>query len=150
MRDAAIKKHDGAIRLSQGCTLLKDSREDADYCEYEYLGDLAANHKLKVVRRQLYNGNEYVVIDARSGCKNYTFKGRPYSRNALLVNFDETKTTDRISSLEVWWITPTALVHVKRIVLGKIFPAGPIHFSANGKSVLFADEQARFWTVAIR
>ena len=149
LRDATIKKQNGVIRFAKGCTLLKDSHKSTDYYEHEYVGDFAANRNLKVVRRELYNGNEYVVIDARNVCKSYTFNGQPYGRNTLLVNFDETESTDRSSTLDVWRITPNALVHVKKIALGKVFPTASIRFSVDGKSVLFADEQAQFWSVTI-
>ena len=94
-KNLSIKKRNGKLVFARGCTQLKDVFEHGDYSiEYSYVGDLPINYKLHVVKKQLLSGEQYVLIDRRLSYKTYLLNGRPYLVKMLLVNFNESETTD--------------------------------------------------------
>ncbi|QKG53279.1 hypothetical protein [Hymenobacter sp. BRD67] len=149
-KNRTVKKHNGTLAFEGGCPQLRDIFEHGDYSvEYTYIGDLPVNRKIQVVEKQLLNGRQYVVVDRRLGCKTYLLNGRPYLLKTLLINFNESQTTDLQGTIDFWQIKDNALIHVKKIKLVGNQSAAAVRFSPGGANLLFKDFQGQFWSVAL-
>jgi hypothetical protein len=76
IKDVKVRKSNGVLYLPN-CKGLKDNKSDDDFYELNYIGDLSNAFSRKVVKKTLYNGYEYLIIDTRNHCKQTTLIGKP-------------------------------------------------------------------------
>jgi len=149
-KDAAIKKVNGEVLLHAKCARLKDVVKNGDYYEeYKYIGDWPENHRLHVVDKVELNGHHCVIVDCRKGCKSYLLNGTPYLSKGMLINFNESETTDLQGGIYIWKITPNELKQSGYIRLPGNQQAREVRFSADGSHLLFQDMTNRFWSVKL-
>ncbi len=75
--------------------------------------------------------------------------GKPYLFKTLLINFNESVTTDLQGAIDFWQVKTTNLFHVKNIKLVGDQSAKAVRFSSDGTKLLFEDLQGQFWSIVI-
>ncbi len=139
-KDSNIIKKKGVLKIGY-CKTFIDNSDDENFCEFDYIGNI--NNSFRVVKKTLYNGEEYIILTKNNPCKTYTFKGYPHICDSIIINFDESVTTDRKKIIEVWRITSIGISKIKNIPLSKNIQTNNIRFLNN--FVLIKDNKGRYW-----
>ncbi|MBO0358987.1 hypothetical protein J0X19_13595 [Hymenobacter sp. BT186] len=110
------------------------------------MGELAG--RLRLVKEQHYNGEEYRLYDVSHGCREYHLLGRPYAAAGRFVTFNESATTDRNPvTMESWLVTPGGVLHSKTTILPRNLWHADVRFSAKATQVIIKDSQDQYWKV---
>ncbi len=150
--DKSVWKVNGRLSVAKNCEVFIDDSTDRDYHEYNYEGDLDKSHRYKVVRELFYNGNEYFILDTRNNCKLYHLLGKPGLSGDLIINLNESETTDAKLLIEIWKVGVTGISKVRTIDLqnykgpSKNIYAIELKISDKRK-ILIRDSKDKYWRV---
>ena len=81
-----------------------DDTTDGVFEQYDYVGDLDKASQYKVVKRTEFNGETYYIVNTKLACKSVQLLGEPQIFEHLIVNYNESQTTDRRPIIEIWKI----------------------------------------------
>lgn len=141
-KDTTVKKVKHTIRIGT-CRMFKDDLSDTGFCKYDYAGDLDTGLVFKVIKQTLYNGEVYVVIN-RDSCKRYNLSGKPYVFKNMLINFNESETTDRRKYMELWTIINATLQKSGTVSLSENAWFTEVRTNEKGE-ILMKDTDNKYW-----
>jgi len=102
--DKEVYKAGNSLYFSSQCKPLIEDTTDENFFELEYVGDLNKELSLKVIKKTLYNGEEYLIEDTRHCCMEYVLDGEPQVVDSTIITVNESQTTDLVNRIDLWKI----------------------------------------------
>lgn len=145
-RDSRVYKSKGILYLPN-CKALKDNKSDEDFYKVSYLGDLTKKFSKKIIKKTLYNGNLYIVIETKNKCKVTTLLGRPHVFDSYIINFNDSETTDSNKLIEIWEWSEVQILKKRDIHLKQAMYFVEVRINNESKALLLKDNMGNFWKV---
>ncbi len=151
--DKNVIKKDRTLSVSPSCPAFKDDTTNVNLYEYSYVGDLDDQFRYKIVKRESYNGEEYYIIDTRK-CSTYHLLGKPQLSGTIIVNANESETTDKKRLIEIWTINKKGIKKLATIDLRiKPYasePIDPFELRISGdRRLMFKDTNGHLWKLGL-
>lgn len=146
VKDGKVEKKNNTLRIGS-CKALVDNEANDNFYEFDYCGDVDSNLTLKVIRKTLYNGEEFIILNTKS-CEVYNLLGKPHLFESLIINFNESETTDRKKIIQVWKIESGKLYHIKSIPFKENLVFTDIRVDG-GNGIFLKDDKERFWKASL-
>ncbi len=144
------KGANGKLVISNCRQVFIDDTTDEGFVKYDYVGDLDKTQRYKVVRETEYNGETYQIVDTKFNCESVRLLGEPQMFDNLIVNSNESVTTDRPPIVEVWKIEHDGIRKIASINLRRFFEGylDVIEFRVSSRNkVLFKNFDGKYWRI---
>jgi hypothetical protein len=152
-KNESILKSDNRVYKSKGtlylpnCKALEDNNSDENFSQLSYLGDFDKKHSIKVLKKTLYNGNEYIIIDTKNNCKQIMLLGRPHVFDSFIINFNDSETTDSKKIIEIWAVSEFQIIKKRDFILQADMFFVEVRINHQSKALLLKDNRGRFWKI---
>ena len=147
-KDSDVKKSNGVLYLPN-CNALLENKRDEDYYELYYIGDLNGKYPKKVIKKMLYNGYEYLIIDTRHKCRETILMGKPHFFDSYIINFNESETTDSKKVIEIWKLVEGQIVKKKDFKLNQVIIFVDVRINKEKNALLLKDNTGKFWKISL-
>jgi hypothetical protein len=146
-KDLVSKKQNGQLKIAS-CKSFVDNKADNDFYEYTCVGSLDKQQHLIIVKKTLYNGEEYLIVNTSKNCAVTKLLGKPHVFDSLAVNFNESETTDKRKIIEIWHTTQNGLVKKELIKYNRSIDFVDIRILGDKKFVL-KDHTGKYWKIDV-
>lgn len=146
-KDDNVKKKNATLKVSN-CLTLKDNNSDKNFYEFNYIGDIDTARRFRIVRKTLYNGEEYRIIDVLNKCRVYDLLGLPHTFGKVIINFNESETTDKKKVIEIWQLNSQGIVKLKNVFYKKKLSFSEVR-SLDESAFIIKDIDGMYWKIAL-
>lgn len=144
-RSKQIVKKKGVLVIPN-CKSFRDDNSDENYKEFEYLGGFSGNWE--VVRELTSNGTSSIIINSASKCSQIPVPGGVWVFDSVIVNFNESETTDVLCFVEFRSFEHVSIGSPRRVNLPSGCGIVEVRMSDKGE-LLWMDGSKKYWKMTI-